>query len=554
MNAIATPPPGRRRRLRWFQLSFRTFLLLIVALCVWLGIRVEHARRQKEIVRRISSNSRNGVTYAHEIAADGTRTSGVAPPGPAWLRKLTGDHFFIQPRMVSLIEYNDDLLQDAIKLQGVEIVNLAGANDEQLRTLQAFPHLRMLDASSTFITKRGLAHVARYRELEHLAISGAWITDEDLRILKPLRNLKFLTVGISQVTAEGIAWVKQTWPQIQVTPADFPSSPQEIAALKEFTGINARFEAGPEGNVLVVHLFGKQTNDEHLLRLASLPELLVVYLYDTSVTASGVAELSNRTPRITVRPNLREPLPEEAAAAEQLTAAGFKIELDDDGFISRVESASETLTDEAFAPLVDLPRLTVVNCDSTLFTDGALRYLSNATRVRSLLLPNAELSDAGLIHLQHLDRLTYLTLSGAAITDQGLVALSGMTQLQVLTLPGVTLRGDGLNHLQGCTKLERLDLTGSSISDTALAHLSPANLVSQLTLNDTTITDDGLACLRKWPALRVIVLRNTRITDNGLLQLRAIAALGFVDVRNTAVTSAGADALHEALPNCRVTR
>jgi hypothetical protein len=38
---------------RWFRFSLRTLLLVIAVLCVWLGIQVNAARRQKEAVAAI---------------------------------------------------------------------------------------------------------------------------------------------------------------------------------------------------------------------------------------------------------------------------------------------------------------------------------------------------------------------------------------------------------------------------------------------------------------------------------------------------------------------
>jgi len=51
-----------RMKSRWFRFSLRTLLLLIAALCVWLGIQVNAARRQKDAVAAIL-NTGGAVHY-----------------------------------------------------------------------------------------------------------------------------------------------------------------------------------------------------------------------------------------------------------------------------------------------------------------------------------------------------------------------------------------------------------------------------------------------------------------------------------------------------------
>ena len=43
------PNPSKPRR-RWFQYSLRTLFVLVTVLCVWLGVTVERARKQREAV------------------------------------------------------------------------------------------------------------------------------------------------------------------------------------------------------------------------------------------------------------------------------------------------------------------------------------------------------------------------------------------------------------------------------------------------------------------------------------------------------------------------
>ncbi|HUY90495.1 MAG TPA: hypothetical protein VMV10_17290 [Pirellulales bacterium] len=85
-------------RRRWLQFSLRTFLVLLTALAVWLGVASHRMREQREAVKAIETL---GGTVAYdwqyerltdEVVFD--RLPGKHPGAPAWLRRLVGDDFF----------------------------------------------------------------------------------------------------------------------------------------------------------------------------------------------------------------------------------------------------------------------------------------------------------------------------------------------------------------------------------------------------------------------------------------------------------------------------
>lgn len=55
-TANSTKSPGKRRR--WLSYSLRTFLVLITLFGIWLGIKVEQARRQKRAVETLRTLGR----------------------------------------------------------------------------------------------------------------------------------------------------------------------------------------------------------------------------------------------------------------------------------------------------------------------------------------------------------------------------------------------------------------------------------------------------------------------------------------------------------------
>lgn len=93
---------------RWFQYSLRTFLVLMTALAVWLGVVVNRAREQREAVEAIEALG-GAVTYDWELEPNRKE-----PPGPGWLRTLIGDDFFQEVHEVALLsDFHSDVQPDS---------------------------------------------------------------------------------------------------------------------------------------------------------------------------------------------------------------------------------------------------------------------------------------------------------------------------------------------------------------------------------------------------------------------------------------------------------
>ena len=66
--------PSKPRR-RWFQYSLRTLLVLVTVLCVWLGVTVNRARKQREAVAAIQElgGTVRGCLVPNGLAVRGRR-------------------------------------------------------------------------------------------------------------------------------------------------------------------------------------------------------------------------------------------------------------------------------------------------------------------------------------------------------------------------------------------------------------------------------------------------------------------------------------------------
>lgn len=101
---------GHRRHL--FQFSLRTFMILLTGGCIWLGWKVERARRQQAVIRLATETGGNVLFDSEErpiVVGKAIRypnlfaTLGNEPPVMAkWLRPFLGDGFFFNHSVVAV--------------------------------------------------------------------------------------------------------------------------------------------------------------------------------------------------------------------------------------------------------------------------------------------------------------------------------------------------------------------------------------------------------------------------------------------------------------------
>ncbi len=248
-----TTTSAPKRKLRWYQFSLRTLLLLsllVAVACSWFGVRLKWKKKEREAVAEIEK-LRGSVNYDYQWHAP----SGVAaqPPGPGWLRKLVGDDFFASVAAIHLdgpsmggptkevtdadmahlahfTELEQALIEgqprvtDAgvahlVELTQLEVLSLIGpqVSDRGLKHLSGLTNLKSLSVSgSAGITDTGLVHLGELKQLEHLSLDRTRITDAGLVHLKALANLRSLSVRGTQVTNAGANRLRESLPKCQI--------------------------------------------------------------------------------------------------------------------------------------------------------------------------------------------------------------------------------------------------------------------------------------------------------------------------------------------------
>lgn len=191
-----------RSRLRF---TLRTLLLVITALCIWLGIHTQRARRQKGVVMEIQKNI-GSVTYDFEYDPKGRSGNGESWV-PPWLRDRLGIDLFHTIKQVHTRERT--LLPKIASLSSLEelIIWDHELADHHLEPLRGHRRLKVLRVASdlhatlpgdypdtTLLGDPALQLIGDLPALEEVAIDGYHITGRGLADLAKSRTLRSVYV------------------------------------------------------------------------------------------------------------------------------------------------------------------------------------------------------------------------------------------------------------------------------------------------------------------------------------------------------------------------
>lgn len=232
------PETIKKPRRRWFQVSLRTFLMLIAIASVgfgWLGYKMMQAREQQQAVEAIRKLG-GYVEY-----------NSYFPPSPTWYRRLFGNDHFDTVTMVEL-NVSDDV------------------TDADLAVLKAFPKLCNLQIGSELVTDEGLGHLRGLTELARLSLSCPQITDVGLAYFEGMKSLDvFQLLRCPQITDAGLV---------------------RLEGMK---------------NLRRLGLQCPQITDSGLVHIQRLPKLEFLLLIDTQVTDAGIDHMKEMKPATRVR-------------------------------------------------------------------------------------------------------------------------------------------------------------------------------------------------------------------------------------------------------------
>jgi hypothetical protein len=439
--------------------------------------------------------------------------------------------------------------------------------DRGLAHLKGHKALVLLGLNATATTDAGLANFANCEGLSELDLGGTRTTDAGLALFADCKGLKLLNVQRTQVTAKGLAGFHAAVPGCRIAHDGGGIEPKaadpDRAAAEWVLSVGGRATvqtaAGAQSNVAVakdlpagpltvvaVDLKGRgaAVTDAGLVRLRELAGVTHVKLGGTGVTDAGLAHLAGK--------------------------AGLKL----------LDLERTGVTDAGLAHLRSMTALRSLSLGRTGVTDAGLECLAGLKALGALNLGHTGTTGAGLAHLKPLTALYELSLYGTALADRDAGRLAELTSLVRLSVTDTPLTRDAVRQVAAALPGCRVEWGGGVIepadADRAAAGLVIAVLgtvrvdgaatdiataadlprgrfaLTAANLSGREAWEEVVAALGRCGRLATIDLDGTTIADARLAHLHGLEALARLSVRRTKVTAKGLEALHAAVPGCRV--
>ena len=177
---------------RWFRFSLRMLLVAVTVLCVWLGFKVNAARREKESVEAIRKIG-GLIMFDYQVVpmANGKPddfTANAALPGPDWLRTLIGEEYL---RKVAFVQ-----------LKGRPQVTTSDL--AELAKLSALRRLTLIANYKRHYDEADFEMLSQLNSLTHLEFNEGVINENGFASLLNLKHLRILSITCAR-------WVMRKW-------------------------------------------------------------------------------------------------------------------------------------------------------------------------------------------------------------------------------------------------------------------------------------------------------------------------------------------------------
>ncbi len=442
----ATKPKSRPRR-RWWSLSVRGLMLLVLVtggLIGWEANRVSRMRRAIAVLKRkVEVKAEDlgqfskfmpksfmvvGGSKVQLILEDfdwsgkwlsSPRLRGVV----GWVRRWIGDEHFERVSGLGFARRPTSADWDAI---------------------QALGSVRELDFASINVTDEDLIRLPDCARLRVLDLSDAPITDKTLAVIGRLPDLRSLNIEGTHTSNDGLAFLKDQFGLEELMLRD------DISA-----------DAG------LIHL-------RNLRKLRSLKF--------GRVSDQGLDAIRGNTPLETL-----------SFAAWHLTDKGWTV-------VTGFPNLEKLHVSRGRSSLIELFFNHLEDGEPIKLTGAAVRSLAQLTHLEELNLDGV-VDNAWMPSVGQLSQLRSLTLranfmAGNRISDLGLKSLGPLGQLRLLTLQTDQIGDDGLVPVGRLVNLEELTiLSGPKITDAGMKHLTPLVRLKRLSLN-ARVSGEGIAAIR----------------------------------------------------------
>ncbi len=377
------PPPRRR----WFRVTLRSLMILILLIGGAIGWALHTARQQREAIAAVRAAG-GQITYDYQsefilTGPGGTRSPRTEPTAPRWLRSWLGDELFQSVRTVDFgqLDSSDTLAMVGRFAQLVELhIYLIPNAGIDFGPLSGLSHLRVLSIRGPGADDAVLAEVGQIRSLVNLRLERGAATDAGIGHLVGLSNLADLTlVDNASLSDKGLTQVAAGLPSLQNFKLDTSMirPPQRVHLT-----LLALATHHPDLKILVLRSTG--VTDRDLPPLGKLTQLRTLSLYDSRITGAGLVHLGSLRSLI------------------ELELIG--IDTDDAGLIhlaplaalTRLNLAFTRIGDASLPALAQLPSLDILNLASTRVTTNGLSTLGSIPTLRQLDISEIDITDSAI--------------------------------------------------------------------------------------------------------------------------------------------------------------
>ena len=377
---------------KWYVLSLRSAMLLVLACGLWMGWRANRANDQRRAVAAIRQAG-GGVGYDHK----------GRPWAPAWLRKPLGDEFFQEVTSVQFLDRSHVTDRDLASLESLdrlEELAISGApiTDSGLKHISNLTELRILSLWETRgVSDAGLVHLAKLTKLQTLNLYRCGITDAGLVHLRRMTDLDTLMIGQTKVTGPGLLHLGA---MSKLRRLFTPTNGTGLTYIGRLNSLQELYAYDTES----------PTPCDGLTQLAGLKGLRVLML-GGSLCSQGLTQIAGHTglTQLAIGGN-------GVTDAELIHVAAIK-------GLQQLTIHKSRVTGPGLVSLVALSSLTSLDLqDSAGVGDEGAEYLNKLSSIQTLGLGGTNVSDAGLAQLNGLKSLRRLVV-GRAVTDAGITAI-----------------------------------------------------------------------------------------------------------------------------------
>jgi hypothetical protein len=256
-----------------------------------------------------------------------------------------------------------------------------------------------------------------------------------------------------------------------VTIAEDPHNLDEkIDCIVQLTGLGGLTNHSP------------RLNDQHLTKLATIPTLENLRLFDGDYSHAGIQALLRRR--------------------------GWRI----------IQTPKASFNDAMLKDVSRSPNLHSLDIDLRSATPEGFRAIAACPSLKVLRVTQCKDVGSLATALRKAPQLRFLVLVDTQVSQSDLKAIGLATQLTSLEFEDCQMKGPALEQLTGLTQLKNLDLSSCPIHPDEIQALSEFPLLKGLSLRDG-VDDSNIDFVHRLSFLRVLVLSKTELSDEGLQKL-----------------------------------